>query len=70
MQDNPILTTSPIHLSLKGWENVLFELGSERVKVLALSCRPSRLISLATTLRERGEESVVGMKRDTDVESG
>ena len=27
-----ILTTSLIHLSLKGWENALFELGSERVK--------------------------------------
>ena len=27
------LTTSPMHLSLKGWENVLFELGSERVKI-------------------------------------
>ena len=27
----PILTTSLIHFSLKGWENVLFELGSERV---------------------------------------
>ena len=27
----PILTSSLIHFSLKGWENVLFELGSERV---------------------------------------
>ena len=27
----PIPTTSLIHFSLKGWENVLFELGSERV---------------------------------------
>ena len=27
----PILTTSPLHFFLKGWENVLFELGSERV---------------------------------------
>ena len=27
----PILTTSLIHLSLKGRENVLFELGSEKV---------------------------------------
>ena len=27
----PVLTTSLIHFSLKGWENVLFELGSERV---------------------------------------
>ena len=28
----PILTTSHIYFSFKGWENVLFELGSERVK--------------------------------------
>ena len=28
----PVLTTSLIHFSWKGWENVLFELGSERVK--------------------------------------
>ena len=27
----PILTTSLIHFSIKGWENVPFELGSERV---------------------------------------
>ena len=27
-----ILTTSLIHFSLKGWENVLFELGSDRVR--------------------------------------
>ena len=26
-----ILTSLPIHFSLKGWEYVLFELGSERV---------------------------------------
>ena len=29
----PVLTTSLIHFSWKGWENVLFELGIERVKV-------------------------------------
>ena len=29
----PILTTSLIHFSWKGWENVLFELGSEKVNV-------------------------------------
>ena len=28
----PILTTSLAHFSLKSWENVLFELGSKRVK--------------------------------------
>ena len=27
----PILTTSRIHFSLKGWEDVLFELGNERL---------------------------------------
>ena len=37
----PILTTSLIHFSLKGWENVPFELGNERVKRSAPSsfCR-------------------------------
>ena len=29
----PILTTPLIYFSLKGWENVLFELGSERVNI-------------------------------------
>ena len=28
----PLLTTSLIHFSLKGWENVRFELGSEQGK--------------------------------------
>ena len=32
----PILTTSLIHFSLKGSENVLFELGSDTVKMLAM----------------------------------
>ena len=27
----PIIATSIIHFSLEGWENALFELGSERV---------------------------------------
>ena len=30
-----ILTTSLIHFSLKGWQNVLFELGSERVELVS-----------------------------------
>ena len=34
----PILTTSLIHCSLKGWENVLFYLGSERVKQTRSPC--------------------------------
>ena len=34
----PILTTSHIHFSFKGWGNVLFELGSERVNVFPVSC--------------------------------
>ena len=29
----PILTTSAIHTLCKGWESILFELGSERVKL-------------------------------------
>ena len=29
----PILTNSPNTFSLKGWENVVFEIGSERVKI-------------------------------------
>ena len=32
----PIITTSVIHFSVKGWENVLFELGSERVNTRML----------------------------------
>ena len=32
----PCLTTSLIHFSWKGWENVLFELGSERVNYLTV----------------------------------
>ena len=32
----PILTTSLIHFSLKVWENVRFELGSERVNLVDL----------------------------------
>ena len=32
----PILTTSLLHFSLEGWENVLFELGSERNLTLSL----------------------------------
>ena len=31
-----ILTTSLMHFSLKGWENVLFELRSERVRAFCL----------------------------------
>ena len=41
----PILTTSLVHFSLKGWENVLFELGSGRVKI-ALSIFFHRCCSL------------------------
>ena len=38
----PVLTTSLIHFSWKGWENVLFELGIERVN-MALAKRCSQL---------------------------
>ena len=33
----PILTASPIHLSLKDWENVLLEIGSGRVLLVLFS---------------------------------
>ena len=33
----PILTTSLVHFSLNGWENVLFELSRSTVKRLTLS---------------------------------
>ena len=33
-------------------------------------CFVVRLVSKASTLRENAEESVVGMKWDTDVEAG
>ena len=31
------LTISLVHFSLKGWENVLFELGSDKVRIVMLS---------------------------------
>ena len=50
----PILTTSLIHFSFKGWENVLFELVSERVKNASRSS-----IALTTdSPRERTLKSV------------
>ena len=36
----PILTTSPVHFFLKGWENVLFKLESQRVNQLSLILMP------------------------------
>ena len=36
----PILTTSLTHFSLKGWKNVLFELGSESVNWVSHSPYP------------------------------
>ena len=38
------LTISLIHCSLKGWENVLFELGRERVKTLTEACWATYLL--------------------------
>ena len=40
----PILITSLIHFSLKGWENVLFELGSEGVNYRNFALQEDRLI--------------------------
>ena len=42
----PILATSLVHFSLKGWENVLFELGSGRVNITALSLRQGSKMSI------------------------
>ena len=42
----PVLTTSLIHFSWKGWENVLFELGIERVKIQVVFFSPSRMCIL------------------------
>ena len=47
----PILTTSHIYFSFKGWENVLFELGSERVKVPLMSINELFYRNLYTFLR-------------------
>ena len=45
----PILTSSPIHSSLQGWENVLFELGSERARKDWKKPIRSRVYSPVTT---------------------
>ena len=44
----PILTTSPIHFSLEGWENVLFELGSESVNNYDTMCTLIGWITMLT----------------------
>ena len=45
---NQSITTSLIHSSLKGWENVFFELGSERVRVVSESWLHKTQIDLRT----------------------
>ena len=45
------LTTSIIHSSIKGWENVLFELGRERVKGAELM--ESRQITVSVSTNHR-----------------
>ena len=45
----PIVTTSLINLSLKGWDNVLFDLGRKRVKLRRFTLRAEPL-----PLREMG----------------
>ena len=53
----PILTTSLIHISLKGWENVLFELGSERVKLVhLLSQQRSNKMKYRELLAQRAQQ--------------
>ena len=47
----PILTTSLRHFSLKGLENLLFEFGSERVKMVThFTVKKTSLITLNTTV--------------------
>ena len=47
----PILTASLVRFSLKGWENVLFELGSERVQAIAAVVRLASQGSANAALR-------------------
>ena len=46
----PVLTTSLIHFSWKGWENVLFELGIERVNTVTMWWQMLALIATKTSL--------------------
>ena len=46
----PILTSSLTHFCLKGWENVLFQLGSGRVKIIAIPPTFVLFISLGLTI--------------------
>ena len=59
----PILTSSLIHFSLKGWENVLFELGSERVNRLHCSVTISFSPVLQFTGRDLASERGLLLKR-------
>ena len=45
-----ILTTSIVHFSLKGLENVLFELGSEKVEGEQCTCRGKHIIFISEVL--------------------
>ena len=56
----PVLTTSLIHFSLKGWENVLLELGSERVimNLLDRACYWAQV----GKLHENGQE-ILGLRK-------
>ena len=47
----PILTNSPIHISSKGWENELFELGSES------QLKATRITSQYKILAQSGGEN-------------
>ena len=44
--------TSLVHLSLKGWESVLFELGSERVKARLGEPRISEILHLDLLIQQ------------------
>ena len=52
----PILTTSLIHFSLKGWENALFERGSERVKLVPKNSRAVTEVAEYRKIRVTGSK--------------
>ena len=62
MNQPPILTSLLIHFSLKGWENILFELGSERDKLLNDS------LLFVASFKEPDARAEVGDERDVNGE--
>ena len=54
----PILITSLIHLSLKGWEYVLFELGSEKVITVDVDTRLFNMLRFLATISMETSQSM------------